>query len=396
MKRNAFIALCLFVFTIPWENSLVLTGFGTASRVAGLIAFLVGFSVILINRKHRALPVTFYLMTAYVLFGIVSLYWSIDPDLTITRSKTNVQLLIMAWMIWEFARDDTDVSYVLLAFILGGFVSIVGTFYSYYFHITPYVVDTRYVARGFDPNDLGLTLAIGIPVAWYLSAENRTKTFYSNMCRIYVLVSAITIVLTASRGGFIALIVALSYIPVTYGKMNIRQKILAVSLIVMLIYGLDRIVPETSFQRISTIKEEMLTGGMGIRGYIWRTGFELLQENPWFGVGAGAFKAAVGHYTGWHTVAVAHNTFISVLVEQGILGFSLFVGMLSTLTWRMFSLPLSERKLWMFVGCVWLTGVMALTWEAQKVSWLFFGLLMSNQALKDSNLLAGDKKNILD
>ena len=75
---------------------------------------------------------------------------------------------------------------------------------------------------------------------------------------------------------------------------------------------------------------------------------------------------------------VAHNTFISVLVEEGLIGFVLFVLILAGLWQGASTLRTPEKRLWMIVLLVWTVGVMELTWEYRKPTWLLFGLLAAS------------------
>jgi O-antigen ligase len=79
---------------------------------------------------------------------------------------------------------------------------------------------------------------------------------------------------------------------------------------------------------------------------------------------------------------VAHNTFFSVLVEQGVIGFALFCALLLTLVLAAWKLPSIERLFWLCILLTWAVGALDLTWEDRKPTWFFFGLLMAAAAAK--------------
>jgi O-antigen ligase len=72
---------------------------------------------------------------------------------------------------------------------------------------------------------------------------------------------------------------------------------------------------------------------------------------------------------------VAHNSFFSVLVETGLIGFLLYAGFLLVVAAFVWALPAPERGLWATVLFVWVLGASTLTWEHRKPSWLLPALI---------------------
>jgi O-antigen ligase len=79
---------------------------------------------------------------------------------------------------------------------------------------------------------------------------------------------------------------------------------------------------------------------------------------------------------------VAHNSFFSVLVELGILGFLVFFLLVVSLFYSALSLPVAERCLWVILLLVWCIGVSSLTWEYRKPTWFLFALLTAQSGLQ--------------
>jgi hypothetical protein len=212
IKRIAFYLLWFLIFTIPWQNVVILPMLGTLSRLAGFL--VVGVAVLYILASGRIKEPSLFLITMvfYVGWSILSYFWSIHPGATIGRFVTNVQLLAMAWLIWELCRSENDRIALIKAYVLGAYVSIVDMIITY---VQGTATNFRIAAANFDPNDLATTLALGIPLAYYLlNREYKNVMYIINI--LYIPLALFGILLTASRGGLVVAMVALTVIPLTY------------------------------------------------------------------------------------------------------------------------------------------------------------------------------------
>ncbi|UCC53235.1 MAG: hypothetical protein JSV68_04555, partial [Anaerolineaceae bacterium] len=78
---------------------------------------------------------------------------------------------------------------------------------------------------------------------------------------------------------------------------------------------------------------------------------------------------------------MAHNSYLSVLVETGIPGFILFA-----ITWIMainFALrhPKQAKRFWLTLMMVLAIGIFSLNWAHRKQTWLVPGLIATSAAL---------------
>jgi len=163
-----------------------------------------------------------------------------------------------------------------------------------------------------------------------------------------------------------------------------RQKIAVLFTVLLLVCGALVFVPSTSWDRLSTMPSEFTQGTLTGRTVIWKAGWELFRTHPLLGVGANAFRTTVSRVLALPLnmdvlalTPVAHNTFLSVLAEGGVIGFTLFCALLSVLALSLRALPPFQQQLWLVCLGVWVIGVSGLTWEMRKPTWFFFGLLIA-------------------
>ena len=66
---------------------------------------------------------------------------------------------------------------------------------------------------------------------------------------------------------------------------------------------------------------------------------------------------------------LAHNSFISVLVEEGLVGLWLYLTMLFSVFSSILRLPRLERRFGLVLLATLVTAMLPLTWEDQKATW---------------------------
>ena len=144
------------------------------------------------------------------------------------------------------------------------------------------------------------------------------------------------------------------------------------------------LVPLSSWSRIFTVGEEVSKGTLTHRTVLWGAGLEAFRDHAFLGVGAGAYGVTVlkvldfQYMTGSAANAVAHNTFISILVELGVVGALLLFWLLATMLYCAIRMRYVKRCLWISLLLTWTIGVSALTWEYRKPTWLLFSLLAAH------------------
>jgi len=278
---------------------------------------------------------------------------------------------VLVWLISEIAWSPARQRALFQAYVLGAGVAAVLTIHDYLSGVI--ALDTvagRFAALNQDPNDLGLTFALGLPMAWYVSLSQARGAW---LWCLYLPLAITAILLTGSRGAVLTGLVGLSIIPWTLRRMRLRTKVALYALAAGSLVLASYLVPNASLARIASTRADIEAGYFGGRGPVWLAGLEVAREHPLVGVGAGGYPEAVEPTIGQEMVA--HNVLLSILVEDGTVGFLLFVAMLVALLTPLRHLPALHRRLSIVLLLTLAVGTMALSWDHRKQFWFVLGMV---------------------
>lgn len=157
-----------------------------------------------------------------------------------------------------------------------------------------------------DPNDLGLVLVTGVPIALFflLRKDGGLLRF---LWAVPLIVFLYALVLTHSRGSLLALMAGLAAL--FWLRFGWRRSVLAglaVFPILLALFG----------GRMTEMSVNEGTGQGRIQ--LWAEGLAMLRMAPLWGVGMNQYVA--------HAGLVAHNSFIHCFGELGLIGGCLFLG----------------------------------------------------------------------
>lgn len=162
-----------------------------------------------------------------------------------------------------------------------------------------------------DPNDVSMIAVVGLVISLYGLGDRRLSGV--RLAWIFPLgLFLLAIVLTKSRGGFLALVAAAgTFSWLRFGPWITLPAVSALLPAALLLGG-----------RMANIGDAMSKGSAdgtgGERVELWSEGLLLLKGSPLFGIGSGMFSEEVG--------LVAHNSFVHGFVELGLFGGALFLG----------------------------------------------------------------------
>jgi putative inorganic carbon (HCO3(-)) transporter len=343
-----------------------------------------GDSVPFLPRDHGLLTA---LLVSFTGLGCVSAAWALDSGAAISASIRLITVVALVLVVYSAVRTPRDLRLVASAFVAGTFTVTVISL------ANGNSIAGRLSAGGaFDPNYLAAVLVAAIALAAFMLSGALPGE------RLALIVAlgtfGVALILTGSRGGLVAAAVVL--VVGVFAAGPLRGRAVAIGLIVIaagLAYYLVLLPPELR-DRVSNVSTTSSSG----RTDEWQIALHMAGDHPIVGVGIGNYPISqIAYVTSQINLQkvdyvrneglIAHNTYLEVLAEMGIVGLSLLVAIMGYALvqgWRAIGVATTRSgrttaiMRGLFVGMVGLmTAYVFLSGQYQKRLWLLLGLLVA-------------------
>jgi putative inorganic carbon (HCO3(-)) transporter len=371
MRRIAWALLLIFAFAIPWEYSLDLgEPLGNVVRIAGLLVLLAAVPALLHAGRLRTPGAMQWMVLALYLWFCLTCFWTLEPAVTLIRMRGFFQEMMLVWLVWEFAESPEDLRSLMRAYVAGAWVLVLLTLANVGSAEAIAAEQVRFVAQGQDPNDAARYLDLGLPLAALLLTCERHLA--ARLLAIgYLPLGLMAVVVTASRGGFLAAAIALAGCAWLLGRSLPRLALAGAAALPLLAAALWFSVPRATLERLATIPAQLQSGDLNQRWNIWSAGWAAFQRAPLAGSGAGSFVSAAG----MNPLDTAHNTELSILVGGGLIALSRAVAILVLAVRAALSLRGPLRLALGTVLLVLLVAAQVDTVEENRTTWLLLGIM---------------------
>ena len=305
----------------------------TVSLAIIVIITLFGYLIKLIRGKRIIrFELLDVLICAFILLIAFGGAFSVTPEAS--RDSAIISCILVAgyFLVSNLMRTQKWISHCIYAMVSSAaVVSIIG--------ILQYVlglVDDKWLDTAYFPNIVGRStstfenanylafyLVAVLPFALMtLSMQKRSKLkFASAIACLFILVC---IVLTWSRGAWIAAILSVLTFLLIYSKKTLRW---VISLLVLIPYTIF-FLPKNVTSRFLSIGDIADSSTM-YRFYTWKGSFRVIGDYFWSGVGYGpdAFRAVYPEYAyaGIEAAAHSHNLFLQIFINLGVGGILIFL-----------------------------------------------------------------------
>jgi putative inorganic carbon (hco3(-)) transporter len=209
-----------------------------------------------------------------------------------------------------------------------------------------------------DNNDLALATNMVLPILFFLAAEEK-RPWLKILLRLAFVCGIFSVLLSYSRGGLLGLVVVLAALALTS-----RHKIIMVAFTVVCALLVLSYAPGKWMERMDAFYHGDIDRSAQGRLNAWEFAIVFTEHYPLTGGGFEAFTPDLfEHYTPGLFFAGPHSIYFQTLGEQGYVGLTLFLGLLSSCLFSLRELSRQAKR------------IAALTWVRPYCSMLRASLL---------------------
>jgi putative inorganic carbon (HCO3(-)) transporter len=389
------VGLCLYAL-IAFLNIVPDLGssFLSFDKVAGGLLALSWLAAVASRKGARRAFVTAHPLFAAVLvfflaWTTLSLTWAgsiSDGVQSVTRYILSAFLFLI---VFTAIRTRRHVEWLVGAFVVA---SLLSAAYGFVTPPDPSLGESDRLAGTLgDSNALAAVLVAGVVLSLALAFELKRKPLIRIGLLVIAALCLLSNFLTLSRGGLIALGVAMLAAIAFGGRWRTAAVGLAVLVAASVFVFFSFIATADQTARVTSFG-----GGGSGRTDLWTVGWRMVQAHPVRGIGAGNFQPESIHYLIapgalfrtdliLNTQHVAHNTYLQVLSELGVVALVPFLAILGFAMWCLLAAARGfkardEEGMEMIARAtlVGLTGILAadffVSGQFSKQLWLLLGL----------------------
>jgi O-antigen ligase len=383
----------LLVAALPFESALKFGAVASGIKALGLLTFVSFALALLIDQElferfarlwQQPLALA---VLAFVLWIAVSILWADNEGNTLGATVTFLGLFGLMVVV-----SLLEGRYLVLAWaglVFGAALSVPAGYILPVPEGSDMAVNGRFGPGGAGPDSYGCRVAIAFFVG-YFGLLRRHRVIACLLAPVFLY----GVFATASRTALIALAAApllALFVPRMAARLGWRTLPLyvvgAAALAVFLALPSVGQSAQERYMSLSQIQSEETWNG---RWSLWQGGLDVFASRPILGVGEGNFSEAAmehsvtvqAHSARKDKVAgIAHNMFLSVASQLGLVGLILFLGILFFAFKA--AVPIAQRSglgTGIFLGLiVSMTAGLTLTWEQDKSLYVLFGSVLALQ-----------------
>ena len=392
------IGALLLAAALPFESTVNFGAVASGIKALALLTFVSFALALLTDRKlfERFARLWQHPLTlavfAFVFWILASYLWALDKGRALDAAVTFVGLFGLMVVIGSLERRFLVLAWACLAFSAG--LSVPAGYILPAPEGSDIMVSGRFGPGGAGPNSYSCLVAIAFFVAYFgLLRQHRMIAYLMAPVFLYGIIA------TGSRTGLIALaatpLLAL-VVPGLATRLGWRiLPLYGLAATTLVVVGLAvPSVAQIALERFTTLSQVESEDTWNGRWSLWQGALDVISSHPILGVGAGNFAEAARDFSEssqahiaqkGQVIGVAHNIFLGVASQLGLVGLILFLAVLFFAFKA--AVPMAPRSglaasilLGLIVSMI---AGMTLSWESEKIVYVLFGSVLALQ-LHDS------------
>jgi O-antigen ligase len=310
------------------------------SKLAGAV-LAVAWLARVANGEYKRLfpsvhPGITVLLIAFLAWNGISVLWAEELPRVVTSVSSFLLAFALFPIVYSAVRTERDLRWLILAFVAGAtFTAIYGVLSqpsAAAFATSPAAASglNRLAGTIGDPNELAAMLVAGVALSSAIVFNRNVNGTVRLAVGFADLLMLAGVFLTLSRGGLVSLSAVL-LVAIFIARPRVYAIVggaAVVGVVAILFFG---VASQEARDRVTSND-----GGSG-RTDIWKVGWRMVEDKPITGVGASNFQNTAIHYLLIAPGAiqqdeflvdvpsVAHNAYLQVLAETGVIGLALFL-----------------------------------------------------------------------
>ena len=362
-------SVLFFIIIMPWADGIS----DGLVRIFGILAFGMSSLLFVIKGTHR--NYTYYhiliiLLWSWVIFSVV---WTPNIESGLEFAPRLFQIMLLPFLFTLVITSRHSLLLAYQAYVIGNIIGSSIIIYNYLNGIeSPYY--GRYTIQNIETDTMSIILVLAIPMAAYLTSivPSKLMRIINTLAIPYVVFA---IFLTGTRTGSIVAIIGVLYWLFTHRKASMKIRAVIIVLFMSSIIAVASFAPKASIERVFSAGKSIESGNLNYRTVIWSASLSQWRDSPVIGTGLGGLGNALSRE---HVnYAAAHNTHIQLLVENGMIGFFLYVLLeLSILLIILKTKSLSEKAFLITLFGSIVVSQLTLHTHMQKETWFAFTMIV--------------------
>jgi O-antigen ligase len=322
-----------------------------------LIILLWGLKCLFDDKLRVRFSKFFWFVIAYGIVSIINTFVTVNiyTSLFGTYGRflgifTVINLLFWIYIVFSFINTREKIVKLMWVSVCTAFtVAVYGLlqYFDVFVNFIPWTMDPqeRLFATIGHSNHTAAYLGMNLMLLLGLIFNNKNKKLKIALWIGFAII-ALTLILTASRGGVFAVIIAgIFWLVFILKQKKLKKKAYKYTIIALILAGIMGMLLSGPISRLGVVERTTSTitfvmqGNMPDRISWWLSSFEMIADKPFLGHGLSGFKDVYNQYRRIDykapnniqdniTPETAHNEYLNIAATQGIIGFLIYAAMI--------------------------------------------------------------------